>query len=115
MLEFTRPYDKVVADIERVDTAKLLKYQQFQRLLAKHLPGWGGSTLAFAVGARGTVMEQSWEKALRTLSIPDPHHKKILTTAVENALQGTLNNIHARAAQLSHRGVPEANARHGPS
>ena len=100
ILEFTRPYDRSMDCILRTDETKRRRYQRLLDAFLSFLPPpWKGQILTFTVGVKGTIREQDWIKQLCALSIPDPHHKKIMSGVVSNALDGALSIIQARQAQ----------------
>ena len=66
------------------------KYEAMRQFLQDRLPPpWKIETLTFSVGVLGSADEQAWERALRALSIPDPHkQRKIVIAAINTALEG---------------------------
>ena len=109
ILEFTRPYDRSMECILRTDEAKRRRYQLLLDAFLSFLPPpWKGQILTFTVGVKGTIREQDWIRQLCALSIPDPHHKKIMAGVVSNALDGALSIIQARQAHLQNASTATA-------
>ena len=100
ILEFTRPYDSTRKALLDTDKRKREKYEQLLRKLQELLPGWEGTIVTFSLGARGTVLEPQWKRALRSLNIPDPHHPRIISAAIKGAMEGLDTMLQARSAQL---------------
>ena len=100
ILEFTRPYDNTKQALLDTDRRKREKYEQLLRKMKELLPGWDGSIATFSLGVKGTVLEPQWKKALRSLNIPDPHHPRIILSAVKEAMKGLDTMLLARSAQL---------------
>lgn len=102
LMEFTRPYDRRPGAMRAADRSKQQKYEAMRQFLQDRLPPpWKIETLTFSVGVLGSADEQAWERALRALSIPDPHkQRKIVIAAINTALEGYSTILAARYSQV---------------